>query len=64
VKRIKAAAKSIKNDLVHDGKTDTAGVVLFQKVPVGQYTIKVTGTTEFYDSEKVVSLLNEEDKCY
>lgn len=40
--------------------TDEAGIATFHHVPVGQYMIKVTGTTEFHDAEKAVVILNEE----
>lgn len=60
------AQKPVKpqKDLVLEDKTDEAGTVVFSKVPVGKYTIRVAETEEFDAAEKKVKILVEDERIY
>ena len=43
-------------------KTDVMGKVGYTQVPVGLYTIEITGNDEFMPSMREVNILNDEEK--
>lgn len=43
-------------------KTDVMGKVTYSQIPVGLYTVEVTGNDEFMASRREVNIVNDEDK--
>lgn len=43
-------------------KTNEEGKVVFDQLPVGQYHIEVKGTDFYLPTEKMLSVVNEEEK--
>lgn len=54
----------MKNELVFEAEADEAGKVIFQKVPIGNYTIKVDATEDSNEAQKQVQIFIEEEKVY
>jgi hypothetical protein len=43
-------------------KTNEEGKVVFEHLPIGQYHLEVKGTDFFLPSEKILNIVNEEEK--
>ena len=43
-------------------KTNEEGKVIFEQLPIGQYHLEVKGTDFYLQTEKVLNIVNEEDK--
>jgi hypothetical protein len=43
-------------------KTDQQGKITLKDLPIGLYTVEVSGNDEFLSSKREINILNDEDK--